>query len=78
MGFELQKHILKKSSVDIVNSEDFKACNEVFKAMLIKLKREGIFEVKHKQPISQDLNKMYESRNLISKYCSGTFEQNVF
>jgi hypothetical protein len=53
MRFGLQKHFLKKASIYIVNSE-------VFKAMLVKLKREGALRVKH----SNLLNKMYESETL--------------
>jgi hypothetical protein len=36
MRFGLQKQFLKKSSIDIVNSEDLKECNEVSKAMMVK------------------------------------------
>lgn len=53
-------------TMDIVNSEEFKACNEVFKAMF-KLKRDGTSEVKQKQSISrEDMNKMYKQGDVFS------------
>ena len=54
-------------TMDIVNSEEFKACNEVFKAMLVKIKQDWTSEVKQKQSISrEDMNKMYEQSEVFS------------
>ena len=71
MIFGLQKKFLKRTdlelTMDIVNSEEFKACNEVFKAMLVKIKQDWTSEVKQKQSISrEDMNKMYEQSEVFS------------
>ncbi|XP_062612357.1 uncharacterized protein LOC134274121 [Saccostrea cucullata] len=79
MRFGLQKHFLKKTSVDIINSDEFKSCNEVFKAMLVKIKREGAPEVKHKQTIStEDLNKLYESEAFSLNTAMGLLNRTFF
>ncbi|XP_061197001.1 uncharacterized protein LOC133205248 [Saccostrea echinata] len=79
MRFGLQKHFLKKTSVDIINSDEFKTCNEVFRAMLVKIKREGASEVKHKQTIStEDLNKLYESETFSLNTAMGLLNRTFF
>ena len=57
--YGLQRHFQKISDVDIVNDNNFKTANEVFSAMLVKLKAEGKGAIRHKQPImKEDMNKI--------------------
>ena len=55
--------IFLEDNIDIVNSEEFKACNDRgFQSHVVKLKRDGASEVEDMVPISkEDTNKMFES-----------------
>lgn len=62
LRFGLQKHFLKTRKEDIVNNEQYKPANDIFKAVLVQLKKEGMGNIKHKDSITRDdLRKMYES-----------------
>ncbi|XP_062597494.1 uncharacterized protein LOC134258910 [Saccostrea cucullata] len=61
MRFGLQKSFMKSNDIDIVNNEEFSRGNVVFSACLVKIKREGTGEVKHKEIISDgDMKKLYD------------------
>ena len=63
--YGLQKHFLKTKAIDIVNSSGFKRANEMFAAVLHKLKAEGKGSTTHKEPISkEDLQKIMSSSAL--------------
>lgn len=67
--YGLQKHFEKTLKVDIVNLPEFKGANNVFNAMLVKLKHEGKAVVNHKNPLSaEDLKKLYEHFDLNTPY----------
>lgn len=67
--YGLQKHFEKTLKVDIVNSPEFKVANNVFNAMLVKLKKEGKASVTHKNPITKnDLRKLYAHFDLDTPY----------
>ncbi|XP_072033396.1 uncharacterized protein [Amphiura filiformis] len=60
--YGLQKHFSKLRKFDIVNDSAFKDANEMFAAMVVKLKDEGKAAVNHKQPIEpQDMQKIRAS-----------------
>jgi len=60
LRFGLQKHFLKTRKEDIINNEHYDEANVMFKAMMVKLKKEGKGVVKHKEPIlPEDLKKLY-------------------
>jgi hypothetical protein len=40
--FGLQKHFLKSKNEDVINSDAFSSANEMFKAFLVKLSKEGL------------------------------------
>jgi len=62
LRFGLQKHFLKSREEDIINNDQYQQANELFKAVLVQLKKEGLGEIKHKDSITpEDLNKLYES-----------------
>lgn len=62
LRFGLQKHFLKTRKEDIVNNEQYKPANDIFKAVLVQLKKEGMGNIKRKDSITRDdLRKMYES-----------------
>jgi hypothetical protein len=48
LRFGLQKHFLKSRQEDIINSEHYSAANNMFKAVMVKLVKEGKGTVKHK------------------------------
>ena len=53
---------MKTAGFDIVNDTRFRSANQMFAAVLIKLKREGKNSVQHKQPVSsEDFQKLYAS-----------------
>ncbi|XP_071500811.1 uncharacterized protein [Diadema antillarum] len=63
--YGLQRHFLKTKSMDIVNSGDFKRANDIFAAVLHKLKTEGKGATTHKEPISrEDFDKILSSSAL--------------
>ena len=58
--FGLQKHFLKSRKEDIINSEHYSAANAMFKAVMVKLVKEGKGTVKHKEVIlPEDLQTHY-------------------
>lgn len=62
LRFGLQKHFLKTRKEDIVNNEQYKPANDIFKAVLVQLKKEGMGNIKRKDSITRDdLRKMYKS-----------------
>jgi hypothetical protein len=54
LRFGLQKHFLKSRQEDIINSEHYSAANNMFKAVMVKLVKEGKGTVKHKEVILPD------------------------
>ena len=63
--YGLQRHFQKVRDVDIVKNPLFTESNKSFKAMLVKLKDEGLGYVKHKSVIPQDdFNKISASKSL--------------
>ena len=67
--YGLQRHFKKEIDIDIIHNESFGPANEVFSAMLVKLKAEGKGSVQHKEPITkEDMLKIVSSSALdISK-----------
>ena len=62
LRYGIQKHFERTIGIDIVIDPAFKEANEVFQAMMVKLKCEGKGVVKHKDPITpDDLTKLYAS-----------------
>ena len=62
--YGLQRHFLGRN-IDIIKHPAFKAANEMFQAVLVKLKSEGLGVAVHKNPITQeDMKKLYCSRYL--------------
>jgi hypothetical protein len=60
LRFGLQIHFLKSRQDDIINSEHYSAANGMFKAVMVKLVKEGKGTVKHKEVIlPEDLQKLY-------------------
>ena len=63
--YGLQRHFLKLRQFDIVNDSTFQDANEMFTAMMVKLKEEGKGAVKHKEPIEpEDMIKIRSSAAL--------------
>jgi hypothetical protein len=63
--FWLQKYFLKSKNEDVINSDAFSSANEMFKAVLVKLSKEGLGTVRHKEVIlPEDLQKLYNHHNL--------------
>ncbi|XP_041471988.1 uncharacterized protein LOC121421357 [Lytechinus variegatus] len=63
--YGLQKHFLKTKAMGIVNSVEFRRANDMFAAVLHKLKAEGKGSITHKDPISkEDFKKIMTSRAL--------------
>jgi hypothetical protein len=57
--FGLQKHFLNSKNEDVINSDAFSSANEMFKAVLVKLSKEGLGTVRHKEVIlPEDLQKI--------------------
>lgn len=50
----MQRHFLKLKDVDIINIQEFKSANDIFKACLVNVKREQKGETKHKDVISEE------------------------
>lgn len=62
LRYGLQKHFLKTRKEDIINDESYKTSNEMFKAVLVKLKKDGVGESKQKEAIApEDLSKLYDT-----------------
>lgn len=61
LRFGLQKHF-SKTREDFVNNEQYKPANDILKAVLILLKKEGMGNIEFKDSKTRDdLRKMYES-----------------
>lgn len=61
LRFGLQKHFIETRKEDIINSEHYNAANDMFKAMMVAMKKEGKATVNHKEPICpEDLQKLYK------------------
>ena len=54
LRYGIRKHFQSLKGIDITNNEQFVQSKRVFKAMLVKLKKEGKGVVKHKDPISKE------------------------
>ena len=39
--YGIMKHFETSYNIDVINSPDFKECNKIFNAVLMKIKREG-------------------------------------
>lgn len=62
LRFGLQKHFSKTREVDCVNNKQYKPANDILKAVLVQLKKEGMGNIEYKDSITRDdLRKMYES-----------------
>lgn len=62
LRFGLQKHFSKTREVDFVNNKQYKPANDILKAVLVQLKKEGMGNIEYKDSITRDdLRKMYES-----------------
>jgi hypothetical protein len=62
LRYGLQKHFLKLRKEDIINDERYATSNEMFKAVLVQLKKDGVGETKQKDPIPpQDISKLYDT-----------------
>lgn len=78
LRFGLQKHFLKTRQDDIINSDAFKSSNEMFRAVLVKMKKHGLGDTVHKDPISpEDLEKLYTCE-VFSKDSAETLQQRMF
>jgi site-specific recombinase XerD len=65
LRYGIHKHFQSIKGIDITNSDQFVQSNKVFKAMLVKLKKEGKGVVKHKDPISKlDMTKILSCLDL--------------
>ena len=63
--YAVQRHFLDKRGFNICENAQFPKSNKVFKGVLVKLKKEGKGNVKHKSPISpQDMEKIQGSIQL--------------
>lgn len=78
--YGLQKSFEKSHQIDIINDARFKPANDVFFAAMVKIKKEGMGEVKHKEVISkQDLERLYDSDSgVFSCESPKTLQQKVF
>ena len=64
--YGLKRHIKDNRNVDILSDPAFIKSNEVFKAMSVELKRNGLGKIDHHPPISeQDLLKLYSAETLV-------------
>jgi hypothetical protein len=69
IGYGLSKYLKEKGQIGINVDVELTACKEVFKAVVIDLKRKGFASTEEKPPISQqDLSKMY---------CEGSISLNI-
>lgn len=63
LRFGLSRHFQKEMDIDIIKNDVFKKANEIFKAVTVKLKREGLGSVEHTPSLDEvDLRKLYTSR----------------
>ena len=67
LRYGIQKHFQWIKGIDITSKHQFVQSNKVFKAVLVKFKKEGKGVVKHKDPISKDdMTKILSSFDLKS------------
>ena len=72
LRYGLKVHFTKTCGYDIMNATEFSSSNEMFSAVLVKLKREGKGAVNHKTPLStDDFQKLYSSDALSTENPSG-------
>ena len=58
--FGLQRHFMLKREFNIISDPLFKQSNQVFEAVEVELKRQGLAKVEHHEPIlTEDLAKIY-------------------
>ncbi|XP_072179847.1 uncharacterized protein [Diadema setosum] len=63
--YAVQRHYLDEQDFDICDKSTFPKSNRVYKAVLVKLKREGKADVKHKEAISPgDMEKIQNCEDL--------------
>lgn len=61
MHYGVVSYLKKLRQVDINGEAEFTKSNEVYKAVLVSLKKEGHGETEHKEPVSSDdLKKLYD------------------
>ncbi|XP_069138967.1 uncharacterized protein KIAA1958-like [Argopecten irradians] len=76
--YGLQKSFEKSHGIDIINDVGFKTANDVFHASMVKIKKEGAGEVKHKEIINvADMKVLYDS-GVFSTETPKTLQQKVF
>ena len=69
---------MKTKGTEIIDIQKFKPANDMFKACLVKVKREGKGETKHKEIISEeDWGKMY-STGILSTNNPTSLQYKVF
>lgn len=67
LRYGINKHLQSIKCIDITNSDQFVQSNKVFKAVLVKLKKESKGVVKHKDLMSKDdMTKILSSLDLNS------------
>ena len=63
--YGIQRHFLDNRNIDICSKSLFPESNRMFKAVLVKLKRDGLGSTKHKESInSADMEKIFSSPEL--------------
>ncbi|XP_033125588.1 uncharacterized protein LOC117123684 [Anneissia japonica] len=65
LRYGLQRHFVTTRNVDVINDARFRPSNQMFCAVLARLKQDGKDIVRHKQPITlEDRQKMYDQNIL--------------
>ncbi|XP_069130346.1 uncharacterized protein [Argopecten irradians] len=60
LRYGIQKHFIRTREQDIINDKVYFKSNETFKAVLLKLKEDGIGESVHTEPVTvEDMAKLY-------------------
>ncbi len=63
--YGLHRHFKAVKDVDITKSDIFRRSHEAYKAMMVKLKKEGKGSVRHKDPVSkEDMAKIFGSESV--------------
>ena len=61
LRYGLQKHFIKERDIDIINDKEFSKSNDMFKAVLVHLKKDGVGEHQQKAVMPpEDIEKLYE------------------
>ena len=61
----IARHLEKERNIDIIEDPVFESANEVFRAQLVELRRQGTGATEHKQRVEgKDLQKLYDSFDL--------------